>query len=342
MIVLYVDDEPDLLEIGKAFLEMNDSLTVDTADSVEKAIERMKEKKYDAIVSDYQMPVTDGIKFLKQLSVGPPEKRIPFILFTGRARKEILEEAIDNGAHSYVQKGSDIGAQFKELFHRIKQAIEEKRTEQSLQEAEKRLKVLSAIINYDIGDVMTALLGYTKLLKENPSIAPDHMIEMEKAVYALREYLNDVETYREVESKNLEWHNFGGLIDRCAKKCPDFTFINNVGNLKILTSRLFLDKVIHTLVDNTKRHGKKATTITINCEEKNNTLHLIYEDDGMGICIENKEMIFRHNFGDNKGSGLFLVKELFNITRASIVENGKCGKGVRFEIVLPEGSYLLE
>jgi len=43
----------------------------------------------------------------------------------------------------------------------------------------------------------------------------------------------------------------------------------------------------------------------------------------------------------NQGFGLFLAKEILSITGLTLEENGTAGKGVRFEIRIPSGSYRL-
>ena len=63
--ILYVDDEPGLLDIGKIFLEKNGLLSVDTILSAQEAMDTLHQTPYDCIVSDYQMPEIDGIEFLK-------------------------------------------------------------------------------------------------------------------------------------------------------------------------------------------------------------------------------------------------------------------------------------
>ncbi len=65
--VLYVDDEPDLLEIGKLFLEQSGGFRVTTSSSAREALEAPELASYDAIVSDYLMPLIDGIAFLKEV-----------------------------------------------------------------------------------------------------------------------------------------------------------------------------------------------------------------------------------------------------------------------------------
>jgi DNA-binding NtrC family response regulator len=118
--VLYVDDEPFLLDICKIYLEKRTDISVSVASSVENALKLIDISSFDVIVSDYQMPGTDGIGFLKILK----EKHcaIPFILFTGRGREEIMTEALESGALFYLQKGGNPRSRFTELEHKIREA----------------------------------------------------------------------------------------------------------------------------------------------------------------------------------------------------------------------------
>ena len=122
--ILYVDDEEGLLDIGKAFLERYGPFRVDTMTSAQTALSSSRIQSYDAIVSDYQMPGMDGIQFLK--AVRDSYGDIPFILFTGRGREEVVIEAINNGADFYLQKGGEPKSQFTELSHKIRQAVRRK------------------------------------------------------------------------------------------------------------------------------------------------------------------------------------------------------------------------
>ena len=134
--VLYVDDEPGLLEIGKIYLEESSEFSVDTVQSAPAALEILNNKTYDAIVSDFMMPKMNGIELLKKVRVF--DKIIPFILFTGRGREEVVIDAINNGADFYIQKGGDVQAQFAELSHKIRQAVLMRRTQMTLAEQEQR------------------------------------------------------------------------------------------------------------------------------------------------------------------------------------------------------------
>ncbi|WP_321507468.1 PAS domain S-box protein [uncultured Methanoregula sp.] len=136
--VLYVDDEPDLLEIARLFLESTGNFHVSTSISAKQSLDSPQIRSYDAIISDYQMPGMDGIAFLKEVRNRFGD--IPFILFTGRGREEVVIQAINNGADFYLQKGGDPTAQFAELAHKIRQAVLRKRAELSRIKAELDLR----------------------------------------------------------------------------------------------------------------------------------------------------------------------------------------------------------
>ena len=67
--LLYVDDEPELLDLCKRFLELDGEFSVFTASSADQGLQTLTGSGFDAIISDYQMPEKDGIEFLKQVRI---------------------------------------------------------------------------------------------------------------------------------------------------------------------------------------------------------------------------------------------------------------------------------
>ncbi|MEI6293944.1 MAG: ATP-binding protein, partial [Methanomicrobiales archaeon] len=66
---------------------------------------------------------------------------------------------------------------------------------------------------------------------------------------------------------------------------------------------------------------------------------ILCEDDGIGVAADEKEKIFERGFGKNTGLGLFISREILDITGIRITETGEPGKGARFEIKVPKGKF---
>ena len=134
--VLYVDDDLHLLQLGKIFLERNGEMVVTTVASVADGLSELGSGRFDAVVSDFQMPGEDGIAFLKK--VREMYHDLPFIILTGRGRESVVIEAINNGADFYIQKGMDAEAQFVELAHKLRLAVEQRRIRTNLKDLKRR------------------------------------------------------------------------------------------------------------------------------------------------------------------------------------------------------------
>jgi len=204
--VLYVDDELTLLEISKIFLEQDGEFSVDTVSSAPAALALMQTKTYDAIISDYQMPEMDGIAFLKQ--VRGASNSIPFILFTGRGREEIVIQALNEGADFYLQKGGEPKSQFVELAHKIRSAVSRKKAEEELKCAR---DVLEERVKQRTADLYTTNLQLQKEIEIRKQIdAALHESEerfrtlIEKAPEAILLFDVDEDQYIEANARAEE------------------------------------------------------------------------------------------------------------------------------------------
>ncbi len=139
---MFVDDEPDLLEQAKLFLERDDErLEIDTAVSVEDGLEMFEENDYEAIVSDYRLRERDGLEFLR---IVRKEKNsdIPFLIFTGKGREEVAMEALNLDANRYIQKRGDPKSQYGVLADAIIQEVESWNVKTELERAKGETQML--------------------------------------------------------------------------------------------------------------------------------------------------------------------------------------------------------
>jgi glycosyltransferase involved in cell wall biosynthesis/ActR/RegA family two-component response regulator len=130
--VLLVEDEPEVLELTRLFLEMDPELSVDTCLSVKEALRKLDHKIYNVIVSDYVMPEITGIQLLKTLKFQGIDT--PLIIFTGKGGEEVAIEALNSGAAFYLQKSDTPRFQFAKLRKMIYKAALKQRTEEVYRE----------------------------------------------------------------------------------------------------------------------------------------------------------------------------------------------------------------
>lgn len=140
--LLYIDDEPALLSLGKAFLERQGEMHVETVQEPERALDLLAARHYDAVVSDYQMPGMNGIDLL--IAIRKRYNKLPFILFTGKGREDVVIEALNNGANYYLQKGGSPRAQFAELANMLNRAVEQSKADERLARLNRALRMISA------------------------------------------------------------------------------------------------------------------------------------------------------------------------------------------------------
>lgn len=148
--------------------------------------------------------------------------------------------------------------------------------------------------------------------------------------------------YQDLGVRSPTWQDVAECINEVRRRIDlsGITFHLNIANLQVFADPLFI-KVFYTLMENGIRHGERVSAMCWNSFKEGNEVHLIYEDDGIGVLDIDKERIFIRGVGSHTGLGLFLSQEILAITGMTIRENGLYGKGARFEIIIPEGVYRL-
>ncbi|MCJ0619038.1 PAS domain-containing protein [Haloarcula hispanica] len=130
--ILLVDDDEALATVTAELLEREDErFTVETVPSATDGLQAMDRSLPDCVVSDFEMPETDGLEFLQAVRERHPQ--LPFIMFTGRGSEEIASDAISTGATDYLQKQSG-AEQYELLANRISNAVTQYQSRKQLEE----------------------------------------------------------------------------------------------------------------------------------------------------------------------------------------------------------------
>ena len=234
----------------------------------------------------------------------------------------------------YNSRNEVIGA-----IESIRDFTERRMLEDSLKQVNKKLNLMSSITRHDILNNIMVCLGYLELSKyKSPNPEMQKLIEvLEQNIGAIQSQIEFTRVYQDLGVAAPVWQNVGIMLQKCsaAQKIP---VTSEISNLEVYADPL-IGKVFYNLHDNAVRHGEHATKIHVRAEEQGKDMIIVWEDNGVGVLLDDKEKIFDRGYGRNTGLGLFLVREILGITGISIHETGEPGKGARFEILLPPGNY---
>ncbi len=136
--VLFIDDDPWLLNIAQLYLEKTGIMKITPISDVREAMDLLSVTSFDAIVSDYHMPNMDGIGLLTRLKESGDTT--PYIIYTGKGREEVVIEALNKGADFYIQKSGNPRSEFTELASKIQYAVDRRISEHELTDAIANLK----------------------------------------------------------------------------------------------------------------------------------------------------------------------------------------------------------
>lgn len=101
---LVVDDAPSMRRLVVAVLRDMEIREIQEADNGQSALKRLAEHPIDFVITDWKMPVMDGLGLLKAMRADPRLKDTPVLVLTSAGAKETVIEALQNGANNFLVK----------------------------------------------------------------------------------------------------------------------------------------------------------------------------------------------------------------------------------------------
>ncbi len=186
---------------------------------------------------------------------------------------------------------------------------------------------------------MTIADGYLDLFEEAGASEQHICIErIRRIIQKIERQIAFTREYERLGSQEPIWQDLDGVL-RVLDLPESVTFLTEGTDRQIYADPM-LGKVFTNLLDNTLRHGgENVTRIRVTAEATGDELLITWEDDGVGIPVEEKERIFVRGEGKNTGLGLFPVREILALTGIMITESGTPGERGRFEIRVPAGRW---
>ena len=99
--VLIVDDEPDVREQFKLYLESRE-YAAEVARNCLDALRQLKSGKFDLVLTDYHMPEMNGMELLREIK--QYDTKLPVVMMSGKAGMRVAVEALKEDAFDFLEK----------------------------------------------------------------------------------------------------------------------------------------------------------------------------------------------------------------------------------------------
>jgi two-component system chemotaxis response regulator CheY len=119
MKVLVVDDFATMRRILKNILKQIGFSNIAEADDGKTALAKLKDRKFDLVLCDWNMPEMSGLELLQEIRSDDVLKDTPFVMVTAEAQKDNILNAVKAGVNNYVVKpftAETIGEKLKKVF----------------------------------------------------------------------------------------------------------------------------------------------------------------------------------------------------------------------------------
>jgi PAS domain S-box-containing protein len=232
---------------------------------------------------------------------------------------------------------------FRDVTERKRAELALKESKAKIEAANEKLRVIGSLTRHDVRNKLMVAKGNSYLLRKRLSGQHDlvqFVDSIELAINQSEQIFEFNRLYEKIGEEELLIVDVGECFNQAVALMPSFdkiTLTNQCQGLKILADKS-LTQVFHTLLDNSIRHGQKVNEIKLYFIETDSKVTIFYEDNGVGISLENKSRIFKEGFSTSKstGLGLFLTKKILEGYGWEIQETGTSNKGVCFSITIPK------
>jgi two-component system chemotaxis response regulator CheY len=104
MPILIVDDYKTMLRIIRNLLKQIGFDNVEEATDGTQALQKLREKKFELVISDWNMEPMTGIELLREVRDDDNLKKLPFIMVTAESKTENVVIAKEAGVSNYIVK----------------------------------------------------------------------------------------------------------------------------------------------------------------------------------------------------------------------------------------------
>jgi len=354
--ILVVDDEDLILDACRQILEKEDYET-DISLTISRAKEKLRENKYDLVITDLRLPGENGFDLLKEIKANYPDTGVA--IMTGYAEIKNAVECIRAGADDYLPKPFEM----KELLNMVKKFLETR----NLKAEVTRLRDLDEIkskflsnVTHELRSPLTAIKAAGDLYgKIKQRSARQKLMEIIKNNTArMLVLVKDLLDLTEIEKDNIKMaksetdicvhlsHAIAAVFHKAAEKNITLEHTKN-GPFFVFCDGIRIEQVFINLLDNAVKFSQAGSSVKIRVSANGVEVKISISDTGPGITKKDLPKVFDRFYQSGTtlahktkgfGLGLSIVKQLVNLHGGKIsVKSPPQGKekGAEFTVILP-------
>ena len=355
--ILLVEDDVADAELVKYTLTQSGLVfTLERVDSREDFMRQLEEWTPDLILSDYHLPVFDGLAALELARELLPE--VPFIFVTGTLGEERAIETLKRGASDYVLKTrlTQLVPAVERAMRAAKERTDRRRAEERLRESHEQLRALSVYLQYvreeertriarEVHDTLgQALTGLKMDLAWLAVRMPRGQRPVQDKVKSMSGHIDaTIQTVRRIATELrpgiLDDLGLVAALEWQANEFSQRTGIQAEVTSTLQDTQLDADlntaffRIFQETLTNIMRHAN-ATLVTVHTTREDDNYILTVRDNGRGITAA--------DMADRRSIGLLGMQERAALLGGDVEFHGEPGKGtvvtVKIPVVRPAGA----
>lgn len=359
--ILIVDDEPEnIVAITDIFEKDELPYELINAPNGSIALKIIGNIIPDLIITDWEMPVMDGLEFVEKLQLNEITKDIPVIMCTGvMTTSQNLYTALKAGAVDYIRKPIDrveLIARTRANLNLADNLNHIKQMNRSLIELSQFKEDMTNMIVHDLKSPLNIIVNAEGI--DNEVLRLDMVKESGYRMLNLVHNILDVYKYENV-AFDLNIGKFR-LVDVINNALNEVNFIvknssvnlviNKNLNIDIEADEKLIHRVFSNLLSNAVKFSPKNGTITIDMIlDQNKIVKVRVANEGPGIPKDRQKHIFER-FGQNEkrdsgnisstGLGLTFCKMAIEAHKGKIGVISETDTGAEFWFTLPESKIV--
>ena len=365
--VLVVDDEQGIrlgatrvlknFSIKLSYLEEDYGFDIDTAETGEEGIEKLRNNDYDILLLDNKLPGIHGTEVLEIIK--KEEIEVMTIMITAFASLETAVVATRNGAYDFVTKPFSPEELRSSIEKGAKSLILTKMTKKFSDEKKKVRFEFIRTLSHELKSPIAAVEGYlnimTSRLKGDSLVEYDDMIERSVIrIHEMRKLVMDMLDLTSIESgqkkRTIEKIDLHEIAKDIISSFEQDLEKREIGVNLICDEKIEIDAdksefeiIFRNLFSNAIKYNVDKGSIEFSINTKDKKTEIVCKDTGIGLSDEEKNKLFTEftRIKNEKtkgipgtGVGLSIVKKIIDLNNGVIEVDSKPEEGTEFKIII--------